>query len=132
MTTENPFIGTGWSFPPTFDQASGGVVMTSGPRNIEESLQIIFTTALGERIMNPTFGCALGEQVFEAMNTSRISLIETLIRNAIVYHERRIDADQVIVEPDQANGRLTIRVSYRIRGANSRFSFVYPYYLAEG
>ncbi|MNE91429.1 hypothetical protein D3C80_1890390 [compost metagenome] len=66
------------------------------------------------------------------MNASRISWLENLIRTAIIYHEARIDADQITVEPDQLGGRLLIAIGYKVRGSNSRFNFVYPYYLNEG
>jgi len=132
MAIEDRFIGRGWSFPPAFDKNIAGVTMSTGIRDIEESLRIIFTTALNERIMNPLFGCALDSSVFEVMNTSRLSYLENLIRTAIIYHEPRIDADQVTVEPDHNNGILHIGIAYKVRGANSRFNFVYPYYLNRG
>lgn len=131
MALEDPFIGSGWSFPPAFDKKAASVTMSSGIRDIEESLRIIFSTALGERIMNPLFGCALDSTVFEVMNASRIAYLENLIRTAIIYHEARIDADQITVEPDQLAGTLMIAVGYKVRGSNSRFNFVYPYYLNE-
>ncbi|MBO3274753.1 GPW/gp25 family protein [Pseudomonas schmalbachii] len=131
MALEDPFIGSGWSFPPAFDKKAASVTMSTGIRDIEESLRIIFSTALGERIMNPLFGCALDSSVFEVMNASRISYLENLIRTAIIYHEARIDADQITVEPDQLAGRLLIAIGYKVRGSNSRFNFVYPYYLNE-
>ena len=131
MAIEDRFIGRGWSFPPAFDKAAAGVTMSSGIQDIEESLRIIFTTILGERIMNPLFGCSLDDNVFEVMNTSRIAYIENQIRTAIIYHEPRIDADQVTVDFDQLEGRLTIGAGYRVRGSNSRFNFVYPYYVRE-
>ena len=106
MALEDPFIGSGWSFPPSFDKAQAGVQMSTGIRDIEESLRIIFSTALGERIMQPQFGCALDSTLFEAMNASRIAFLENLIRTAIIYHEARIDADQISIEPDQLAGRL--------------------------
>lgn len=129
MAIEDPFIGCGWRFPPAFDKAAASAETSIGIRDIEESLRIIFTTRLGERIMNPLFGCALDDNVFEAMNTSRLSWIETQVKTAIVYHEPRIDADRVTVEADHDEGRLAIVVSYRVRGSNSRFNFVYPYYV---
>lgn len=132
MALEDPFIGSGWSFPPAFDKKAASVSMSSGIRDIEESLRIIFSTALGERIMNPMFGCALDSSVFEVMNASRIAWLENLIRTAIIYHEARIDADQITVEPDPLAGRLLIAIGYKVRGSNSRFNFVYPYYLNEG
>ena len=98
MALEDPFIGSGWSFPPAFDKKAASVSMSSGIRDIEESLRIIFSTALGERIMNPLFGCALDSSVFEVMNASRIAWLENLIRTAIIYHEARIDAEVRFVE----------------------------------
>lgn len=131
MAIEDPFIGRGWSFPPSFDKDIAGVAMSAGIRDIEESLRIIFTTVLGERIMNPLFGCALDDNVFEVMNASRVAYIENQVRTAIIYHEARIDADQVTVDFDQNAGTLLISVGYKVRGSNSRFNFVFPYYLQE-
>jgi phage baseplate assembly protein W len=124
MAIEDPFIGRGWSFPPAFSKQEAGVSMSTGILDIEQSLGIIFTTVLGERIMNPLFGCSLEDSVFEVMNTSRIAYIENQVRTAILYHEPRI-------EPDQNAGLLLIGVGYKVRGSNSRFNFVYPYYLQE-
>jgi phage baseplate assembly protein W len=129
MPLEDIFIGRGWSFPPSFPKPLNGVEMRSGIADIEESLRIIFTTALGERVMNPTFGCALDDSVFDVMNTSRVAWLENLIRTAIIYHEPRIDADRITVEPDATEGRLLIAVSYKVRATNSRFNMVFPFYL---
>jgi phage baseplate assembly protein W len=63
------------------------------------------------------------------LNTSRIAYIQNLIETAILYHEPRIDADQVDVSPESVEGVLRIHVGYTVRGTNSRFNFVYPYYL---
>ena len=131
MALEDDFIGTGWSFPPAFDRAGGRVEMRSGIADIEESLRIIFTTHLGERIMQPQFGAALDQHVFDPMNNSRLSYLEDQIKRAILYHEPRIDAERISVVADEPEGRLLIAIGYRVRGANSRFNFVYPYYLEE-
>jgi uncharacterized protein len=131
MASEPDFLGNGWSFPPAFVKAPAEVAMTFGTADIKRSLEIIFSTALGERIMQPTFGCSLDDAVFEPMNTSRVAYTENLIRTAILYHEPRIDADKVEVQPDAAEGILWIHVHYAVRGSNSRFNFVYPFYLNE-
>ena len=130
MAIEDPFIGTGWSFPPRFE--NGHVVETGGQTSISDSLRIITGTALGERVMRPEFGCALDQEVFGAMNSNRVTWIENLIRRAILLHEPRIDAKQVTITPDQPEGRLMIEVTYVVRGANSRFNTVFPFYLQEG
>ena len=131
MAVEDDFIGTGWSFPPAFERSGGRVEMSSGIADIEESLRIIFTTQLGERIMQPQFGAALDQHVFDPMNNSRLSYLEDQIKRAILYHEARIDAERITVTPDEPEGRLLIAIGYRVRGANSRFNFVYPYYLED-
>jgi Bacteriophage baseplate protein W len=132
MLSNEPFLGVGWSFPPSFDKAGAEVLMTAGVEDIQRSLEIIFTTTLGERIMNPAFGCDLQEMVFEAMNTSKLTYIDNLLRTAILYHEPRIDADTIALTPDQAAGILWITIEYTVRSINSRFNFVYPFYLAPG
>lgn len=81
--------------------------------------------------MRPDFGCSLEDQVFEAMNASMVSYVENMVKTAILYHEPRIDADRISVTPDQLAGRLDIHVSWIVRGANSRFNAVFPYYVTE-
>ncbi|MCG6901986.1 MAG: GPW/gp25 family protein [Rhodobacter sp.] len=130
MALEDPFIGIGWSFPPRFE--NGEVVMTGGQKSISDSLRIITGTALGERVMRPNFGCALDEEVFGVMNSNRLTWIENLIRRAILLYEPRIDAERITITPDQPEGRLLIEVFYKVRGANSRFNTVFPFYLQEG
>lgn len=138
MQPEDRFIGRGWAFPPAFVKTGtagserGEVAMTGGIEDIRQSLAIILGTVLGERIMRPDFGCNLEDQVFNAMNASMLSYVENLVKTAILYHEPRIDADQVSVTADQPAGRLDIKVSYVVRGANSRFNVVFPFYLTEG
>lgn len=131
MTIEASFLGAGWSFPPTFDRGLAQVNMTAGVEDINKSLEIIFSTALGERLMNPTFGCALDDMVFEPMNVSQVTYIENLIETAILYHEPRIDADTIEVRPDDLEGILWIEIEYTVRTTNSRFNFVFPFYLEE-
>ena len=101
--------------------------MTSGVADIQKSLEILFTTSLGERIMNPAFGCSLADMVFQPMNTSMLTYIQNLLQTAILYHEPRIDADEIVVEPH--DGFLLIKLGYTVRSTNSRFNFVFPYYV---
>ncbi len=131
MPQNDPFLGTGWSFPPAFDWDLAAVETTFGVEDIHKSLEIIFTTSLGERVMQPTFGCGMEREVFEPMNTGRIAYIENLIKTAILYHEPRIDAEKIEVKPDPLEGMLLISIDYRVRTSNSRFNFVYPYYINE-
>jgi phage baseplate assembly protein W len=129
----NSFLGTGWSFPPSFIVASGAVAMTSDEVDIQLSLQILLSTRKGERVMEPDYGCNLDEMVFEPINTTFKTYIADMIRTAILYYEARIDLKSVVVDDsNQLGGVVLIILDYVVRTTNSRYNYVYPYYLNEG
>ncbi len=125
------FLGTGWGFPPTFEIERKGVVMVSDAEDICQSLEILLNTRLGERVLQPGYGANLKDQVFEPMNASMVAFIDDLVRTAIIYHEPRIRADDISVTPEQVGGVLRISIDYTIRGTNTRFNIVFPFFLAE-
>lgn len=135
MEQSNSFLGTGWAFPPTFDRETGTVNMVSNEKDIEESLNILLSTSLGERVMQPKYGCNLNDYIFEPLNSSVIGYIKDLVEHAILFYEPRIIADKIEVTPqdsfDIIEGRFTISVEYVIPETNSRFNFVYDYYKNE-
>jgi phage baseplate assembly protein W len=131
MAESRSFLGTGWSFPPTFRRESGGVDLVADEADIAESLRILLHTSLGERVMRPRYGANLRDHVFDPMDAATITFIEDLIRTAVIYHEPRIRVDGVTVSPDQAAGRLDVGVTYVVRSTNTRFNLVIPYYLPE-
>ncbi|NJB86800.1 hypothetical protein GGR26_002577 [Lewinella marina] len=135
MSQEKDFLGTGWSFPPSFARR-GGVALVSGREDIEQSLGILLSTTLGERVLQPRYGCNLSEYQFEAMDAAFVGLLRDLVSTAILYHEARIDVEDVRVTDDSSQfaieGKVIITVTYRIRATNSRFNFVYDFYRTEG
>lgn len=132
MSQDNPFLGTGWGFPPTFSREINGVEMISDVTDIQSSLQILLTTSLGERIMRPTYGCNLKDYLFEPLDTSLTTFIKDLIKTAILYFEPRILLEKVSLESIPLEGRVDIQLDYRVRNTNSRYNFVFPFYLNEG
>jgi len=133
MEEELDFLGKGWSFPPTFDKDSEMVEMRSGAIDIKESLWILLSTRLGERVMQPKYGCQLDELQFENLNRTTITYISELIRTAILYHEPRIEVEKIeIKEEELIAGKVLIKLSYLVRSTNSRMNMVYPYYINEG
>ena len=131
----NSFLGTGWSFPPTFNNHTGTVELVSNEEDIRQSLNILLSTTLGERVMQPKYGCDLTNYVFEALNSSVIGYLKDRVKNAILYFEPRIVAEKIEVTAaesfDLIEGRFTISVEYTIPGTNSRFNYVYDYYKNE-
>lgn len=133
MNEERSFLGTGWSFPPTFDRSTKGVVMVSDIEDICQSLTILLDTSLGERVMQPKYGASLESMVFEPMNTSVLTFIDDIVRTAIVYHEPRIKLIRLEISVErQLEGVLDINIIFEVRSTNTRFNFVYPFYIQEG
>lgn len=127
------FLGTGWGFPPVFDNTAKGVNMLSDEEDIQSSLQILLSTRPGERVMLPRYGCNLDEMIFEPLTTTFKTYMRDLIKTAILYFEPRIDVNNIdLDDTGELEGRILIKVDYTIRSTNSRFNFVFPYYKKEG
>ena len=126
------FLGTGWSFPPSFDDVTGKLAMTSDVEDIERSLKILLDTRRGERVMLPDYGCNLDVLLFEPITITLISYITDMIKTAIIYYEPRIKLDKLTVSPDEAiEGKILISLDYTVKSTNSRFNYVYPFYKNE-
>lgn len=127
------FLGTGWSFPPSFDHTTGKSELLSDVEDIQSSLHILLTTRLGERVMQPTYGCNLDELVFEALSSTFKSFIKDLIKTAILYHEPRIKLNKIELDDSRdLEGIILIVIDYTVRTTNTRFNYVFPYYKNEG
>jgi phage baseplate assembly protein W len=132
MAADGPFLGVGWSFPPAFGGGGAAVETVSGVEDVHQSLQILLATTPGERIMQGAFGCDLHSLMFEEIDQGLINTIEGIIADGIVENEPRVDLDGVqVTRDDTQDGCLIISVSYTIRGTNSRFNMVFPFYLLE-
>jgi phage baseplate assembly protein W len=132
MQNDQSFLGTGWSFPPSFTQGGGEMEMVSGAEDIHQSLQVLFATQLGERVMQDEFGCDLNGFLFEEIDQSLINSLTGIISDAILYHEPRITMDRLEITGSVSEpGLLLISIDYTIRSTNSRYNMVYPFYLNE-
>ena len=128
-----PFLGRGWSFPPSFNLKTLRVEMLEEEADIASSLEVLLTTTRGERVMLPQYGCNLEELVFENLDTRMKTLMADKIESAILYHEPRIELESVELDDSrELEGVVLIEVIYRVKSTNSRFNFVFPYYKLEG
>jgi hypothetical protein len=127
------FLGRGWAFPPAFNQDSGTVKMSKAEHDIKESLHILLSTTLGERIMQPKYGCNLNDYVFDALDNTTQTMLKDTVETAIIYHEPRIDVDKIsIQEVGIIEGKFEILIEFIIRSTNSRSNMVFPFYNKEG
>lgn len=129
----NNFLGRGWSFPPEFNITAKSVEMTEKVDDIYKSLEILLSTRVGERVMQPKYGCNMDELVFESLDTATKTIVIDKIKTAILYFESRIDAKKIELNTDnELEGIIVLEIEYVVRATNSRFNFVYPYYRNEG
>ncbi len=126
------FLGVGWKFPLQVTP-TGTIARARHEQRIEESIYLILSTAKGERVMLPEFGCGIHDLVFAPNNTGTIALVVDSVRKALTAYEARIDVVDVTAtsEVDQPN-LLLIKVNYRIRANNALGNIVYPFYIREG
>lgn len=132
---DDSFLGTGWAFPPAFDRESGTVEMIQEEEDIKQSLEILLSTSIGERVMQPTYGCNLRDYQFEPISNTFIGFLVDMVERAILFFEPRIVVEDIsISEPGDIQlfeGKLLISIDYVIAGTNSRFNYVYDFYLRE-
>ena len=127
------FLGRGWSFPPDFIGPATGVAMLEDDADVASSIQILLTTTPGERVMQPLYGCNMSEFVFEGLDTRMMTLMQDKIESAILYFEARVKLESVTLDGSQIlDGVVLINLIYTVKSTNSRFNFVFPYYIQEG
>ena len=136
------FRGRGWRFPILPDE-TGSLGWCDGQPNIEQSLKVLLLTALGERVMRPTFGTEAPRMVFAPGSEQYLRLLEQSISAAVRDFEPRVELLDVRAEPGVAvagsmpdagsagreEARITVAIAYKVRRSNSRFNLVFPYYL---
>ncbi len=111
-------FGRGWAFPPVFDE--DGVSMVQDLQDIRESLQILFSTQPGERLLRSDYGCDLQSSVFENISEDLIAELTTQITDSILRHETRIELSAVNIQQDpKARNCLQVQVLYRLHGSES-------------
>ncbi|HYP30286.1 MAG TPA: GPW/gp25 family protein [Burkholderiaceae bacterium] len=140
----NEFLGRGWRFPLLPDD-TGSLGWCEGQANVEQSLRILLLTAVGERVMRPTFGTEAPQLVFAPGSDQYLRRLEQSIQDAVRDFEPRVDLIEVRAEPEvadpgttpeasasgRAEARVTVSISYKVRRTNSRFNLVFPFYLAS-
>jgi len=122
------YLGTGWSFPLRVG-VQGNLQLSSGDRNIEESIRIILGTSVGERASRPDFGSRLAELAFAPMNSDTLVLLCVAVEEALTIWEPRIELDDVQADPDPMRGRVDLIIEYHLLDRYESRSLVYPFYL---
>jgi phage baseplate assembly protein W len=124
------FLGVGWQFPITGDAQTRDIALARYEDSIRQAIWIILSTAPGERVMRPDFGCGLHNLVFAVNSAGTAAQVASEVRQALLRWEPRIEALEVAVTTNASEPtRLLIDIGYRVRATNNRFNLVYPFYL---
>jgi phage baseplate assembly protein W len=124
------FLGVGWASPTTLE--NGQIQVAKYEERVRQSILTILSTAKGERVMRPDFGCDIHERVFAPNSSGTFGQIVSDVRDALIEWEPRIDVLDIdtIADRQQPNV-IFIQVNYQIRTTNNIFNLVYPFYLQQ-
>jgi phage baseplate assembly protein W len=126
------FLGIGWSFPPRPD-GRGGLAMTTEDTDIDQAIEIILSTPIGQRVMRPTFGSRLHELVFARSSPTTWGLAELYASEALRFWEPRIEVIDVVAETSPEDRELlNVHIHYRVKSSHDERSLVYPFYRIPG
>ena len=107
-------LGVGWNFPVALKD--GRITVARYEQCVRHSIFIILSTAKGERVMRPDFGCGLHELVFNVNSPSTQGMAEFHVREALEKWEPRIDVMRVRASGAGGYGeQLLIEIDYRAR-----------------
>lgn len=125
-------IGVGPAFPFAFTGAGSvrAVAVARGVDKINQSIRLILTTRLGERVMNPEFGSRVPDCLFMPDDMALRDLLYIYAARALARWEPRISLTSVTfpVAPDDAdNGLVRMRIIYSIKVTGSTASYVFPF-----
>jgi uncharacterized protein len=123
------FIGRGFSWPMRVDH-TGSIALSSGVEDLDAAMRVIVSTAPGERLMRPQFGCRIWDLIFEPINANTLGLMAFAVREAVSQWETRVQVENVDVQSDpDREGTVLIHIDYRVRATNDRRNLVYPFYV---
>jgi phage baseplate assembly protein W len=124
------FLGRGWSFPVAKDEEAARFAVAEYEASVEQGIRVVLSTALGERVMRPDFGCAIHELVFATNSAATRGMAQHYVREALLRWEPRIEVlDVTAVTLEEQDEVLSIGIHYRVRLTDNRFNLVYPFYL---
>jgi uncharacterized protein len=130
MNESDKIIGKGWAFPPQFKVDTNETVMAEGVDDINQSLYILFTTEIGERVMQPNYGSAMKSMIFESINEHFKSYMRLVLTRSIALYESRIKPISIdFYEDEILDGRYLMHLDYFVLATKQKNSFVFPFYL---
>lgn len=101
--------------PFQIDPATGGVaVLTNYVAILEQHIATIIMTALGERVMLPTYGIGLEQQTFKPTQDIVVSPLASDITKRIQFWEPAVQVNQVTIGQGQMPNQVVISVDFTV------------------
>ncbi len=126
------FIGQGLNWPLQLN-AQGGVAMSQGQMEIEQSIRIILETIPGERVMRPEFGCRAWELMFAPRNAATEAQLIEFVQEALRMWEPRIVVTAVEIARNSSydDSVILTDIRYQVKNTHDERSIVYPFYIMD-
>jgi phage baseplate assembly protein W len=123
------FLGVGWSLPIQLDETQQ-IQTAKYEAAVRQSIWAILSTARGERLMRPEFGCRIHDHIFAPNTAGTVGQIISDVRAALIEWEPRIDILDIDLLPQFTHPNLLqISINYQVRTTTNEFNLVYPFYL---
>lgn len=126
---EQAFLGTGVTFPPQIDPATGRFKMSKGSQSVKESIYLILMTQVTERITRPDFGTRTASYVFMDVNLTELTIMKRDLEDSILSQEPRVSDVEVSTQMQSQQGYILINIDYVLAENNERDNMVFPFYL---
>jgi len=110
---------------------TGGIDMLEANASVRQAILLLLTTAPGERVMRPGYGCDLHRLLFSPNDATTHGLAIHYVRQALQRWEPRIDILRLDANCNAADpGRMDIMLEYRVRRTLHRDGLVLPLQLS--
>ena len=111
-----PGFDSSASVPGIGTSPTGGIEMIDGAASVRQSILLLLSTRLGERIMRPDYGTELGTLVFAPNDDTTAGLAIHYVRRALQRWEPRIDVLRVDAGRNPGlEWHLDVVLDYRVR-----------------
>lgn len=105
----------------------GSIQMVDEDNSVRQAILLLLSTATGERVMRPAYGCKLDQLVFMPNDETTLGLAIHLVRKALEQWEPRIEIKKLDAEFNKNDpARMDIVLDYRVRSTSSVDSLMVP------
>jgi uncharacterized protein len=95
---------------------TGGMAMVADDDSVRQAILLLLSTAPGERVMRPAYGCDLSKLLFSPNDDTTAGLAIHYVQQALNRWEPRIEVLRLDAGRNEADPScLTVELEYRVR-----------------